>query len=184
MVEGMSLEISEDGETWIDLGDIGGGRAEVDLAGLVPEDASYRFVRLTDDGDGCGSRFAGADIDAVAAIGSTLRFVLDGAVLFAVDSTELRAEAQESLDGLAQEITEAGLSKFRVVGHTDSTGDEGYNLTLSKDRAMSVREYLSAQPALSDVTITAEGRGETEPIADNSTDEGRAKNRRVEIIGK
>lgn len=184
MVEGMSLEISEDGEAWIDLGDISGGRAEVDLAGLVPTDASYRFVRLTDDGEGCGTRFAGADIDAVAAIGSTLRFVLDGAVLFAVDSTELRPAAQDSLDILAQEITEAGLRKFRVVGHTDSTGDEAYNLTLSKDRASSVRDYLSAQPALSDVTITAEGRGQAEPIADNATDEGRAKNRRVEIIGK
>lgn len=88
-VEGMTLSISEDGETWIDLSDISGGRAEVDLVGLVPADASYRFVSLTDDGDGCGTRFAGADVDAVAAIGSTLRFVLDGAILFAVDSTEL-----------------------------------------------------------------------------------------------
>jgi hypothetical protein len=61
MVEAMSLEISEDGATWIDLGVISGGRAEVDLAGLVPAEASYRFVRLTDDGDGCGSRFAGMD---------------------------------------------------------------------------------------------------------------------------
>ncbi|WP_442312052.1 hypothetical protein [Vreelandella alkaliphila] len=127
-VEGMTLSISEDGETWIDLGDISGGRAEVDLAGLVPADASYRLVSLTDDGDGCGTRFAGADVDAVAAIGSTLRFVLDCAILFAVDSTELRPEAQDALDALAQDIADAGLSEFRVVGHTDSTGDDTYTL--------------------------------------------------------
>ena len=183
-VEGMTLSISEDGEAWVDLGDISGGRAEVDLAGLVPTDASYRFVRLTDDGDGCGTRFAGADVDAVAAIGSTLRFVLDGAVLFAVDSTELRSEAQEALDALAQDIADAGLSEFRVVGHTDSTGDDTYNLALSKDRALAVRDYLSRQSILEDVTVTAQGRGEAEPIADNATDKGRSVNRRVEIIGK
>jgi outer membrane protein OmpA-like peptidoglycan-associated protein len=123
-VEGMTLSISEDGETWIDLGDISGGRAEVDLAGLVPSDASYRLVSLIDDGDGCGTRFAGADVDAVAAIGSTLRFV----ILFAVDSTKLRPEAQDALDALAQNIADAGLSEFRVVGHTDSTGDDTYTL--------------------------------------------------------
>ena len=92
-VEGINLAISEDGASWIDLGDISGGRAEVELAGLVPADASFRFVRLTDDGVECGTRFTEAVFDAVAAIGSTLRFVLDGAVLFGVDSTELRTEA-------------------------------------------------------------------------------------------
>lgn len=183
-VEGMTLSISEDGTTWTDLGDISGGRAEVDLAGLVPEDTSYRFVRLTDDGAGCGTRFAGADIDAVAAIGSTLRFVLDGAVLFAVDSTKLRPEAQDALDALANDIADAGLSEFRVVGHTDSTGDDAYNLTLSQTRASAVRDYLGTKPVLTDATITAEGRGEAEPIADNATEKGRSKNRRVEIIGK
>lgn len=183
-VEGMTISISEDGETWVDLGEISGGRAEVDLAGLVPTDASYRFVRLTDDGIDCGTRFAGADVDAVAAIGSSLRFVLDGAVLFAVDSTELRPEAQEALDALAQVIADAGMSEFRVVGHTDSTGDDAYNLALSKDRAVAVRDYLSSQPVLGTVKVTAEGRGEAEPIADNTTEKGRAENRRVEIVGK
>lgn len=183
-VEGMTLAISEDGATWIDLGDISGGRAEVDLAGLVSEDSTYRFVRLTDDGAGCGTRFAGADIDAVAAIGSTLRFVLDGAVLFEVDSTELRPEAQDALDALAQDIADANLSEFHVVGHTDATGNEAYNIELSQARAFAVRDYLSARSGLIAVTITAEGRGEGEPIADNQTKDGRSKNRRVEIIGK
>jgi outer membrane protein OmpA-like peptidoglycan-associated protein len=182
-VEGMNLAISEDGTTWIDLGDISGGRAEVELAGLVSEGGSFRFVRLTDDGEGCETNFAGADIDAVAAIGSTLRFVLDGSVLFATDSTELRAEAQNALVMLAQDIAAANLRDFRVVGHTDSIGSDAYNLALSQARALAVRDYLQAQSILSAATITAEGRGEAEPIADNTTVEGQSQNRRVEIIG-
>jgi OmpA-OmpF porin, OOP family len=182
-VEGMTLSISEDGATWIAVGAISGGRAEVDLAGLVPADTSYRFVRLTDDGVECGTRFAGADIDSVAAIGSTLRFVLDGAVLFKVDSAELRGEAQDALDTLAQDIAAADLGEFRVVGHTDATGDDAYNLALSKERALAVRDYLGSLTTLTGVTIAAEGRGEAEPIGDNATPEGRGMNRRVEIIG-
>lgn len=110
-----------------------------------------------------------------AAIGSAPRFVLDGTVLFAVDSAELLPAAKTSLDNLATEIAEAGLSKFRVVGHTDSTGDDAYNLTLLMAPAISVRDYLNAQDSLADATITAEGRGEAEPIADNATEETKLK---------
>lgn len=182
-VEGMSLAISEDGTAWIELGGISGGRAEVDIAGLAPEGSSFRFVRLTDDGEGCGTNFAGADIDAVAAIGSTLRFVLDGAVLFASDSTELRTEAQETLIDLAQDIVDAELDSFRVVGHTDADGSDAYNLALSEARAIAVRDFLQTLPMLAPATITAEGRGEAEPVADNATEVGKGMNRRVEIIG-
>ncbi|MCA1777732.1 MAG: OmpA family protein [Loktanella sp.] len=182
-VEAMSLAISEDGKTWEDLGEISGGRAEVDISGRVAVDTNFRYVRLTDDGIDCGTRFAGSDIDAVAAIGSTIRFVLDGKVLFAVDSTELREQAQVALDALAEDIAEAGLDRFRVVGHTDSSGSNAYNLDLSRERAASVRAYLSRHPDLEGATITSEGRGEAEPVADNATEAGRARNRRVEIIG-
>lgn len=182
-VEGMVLAISEDGVTWVEVGEISGGRAEVDIAGIAPADTSFRFVRLTDDNIDCGTRYAGADIDAVAAIGSTVRFVLEGEVLFAVDSTELRAEALAALDTLAGDIAAAGLDAFRVIGHTDSTGSDAYNLALSQARALAVRDYLAAQPVLGDVAITAEGRGEAEPVTDNATDAGRAMNRRVEVIG-
>lgn len=182
-VEAMSLAISEDGKNWMDLGDISGGRAEVDIAGRVSPETSFRFVRLTDDGIDCGSRFAGSDIDAVAAIGSTMRFVLEGEVLFGVDSTELRSTAQAALDALTLDIAAAEIGKFRVVGHTDATGSSDYNLALSQERAMAVRDYLGTQPALDDVVITSEGRGEAEPVASNATEEGRSMNRRVEILG-
>ena len=182
-VEGMTLAISEEGQTWIELGEISGGRAEVDIAGAAQANASYRFVRLTDDGEGCDTNYAGADIDAVAAIGSAMRFVLDGAVLFEHDSAGLRDEARAALDELAADIAAARLDRFRVVGHTDSTGSDDYNAALSVARATAVKDYLGAVEALSGVAMSAEGRGEAEPIASNDTEEGRARNRRVEIVG-
>lgn len=182
-VEGMSLAVSEDGSNWIGLGDISGGRSEVDIGGRVPADASFRFVRLTDDGIDCGSRFAGSDVDAVAAIGSTARYVLDGEVLFGVDSTALRDTAQAALDALALDIADAGVDRFRVVGHTDSSGSDAYNRALSNERAAAVRDYLATRAALAEVVVTSEGRGEAEPVASNATEEGRRMNRRVEILG-
>ncbi|MCC5976319.1 MAG: OmpA family protein [Rubellimicrobium sp.] len=180
----MFLAISEDGETWTDIGAIEGGRAEVDIAGRVPAGSSFRYVRLTDDGVDCGTDYAGADIDAVAAIGSAMRFVLDGAVLFELDSAGLRDEARAALDALSVEIARARIDAFTVIGHTDSTGSESYNLALSEARAAAVRDYLAALVALEGVTIASMGRGEAEPIADNSTEEGRSMNRRVEIVGR
>jgi outer membrane protein OmpA-like peptidoglycan-associated protein len=65
-----------------------------------------------------------------------------------------------------------------IVGHTDSQGDEAYNQRLSEDRAESVKSYL-VKKGVGEISITAEGKGESEPIADNNTAEGREKNRRV-----
>jgi len=183
-VEGMMLAISEDGESWIELGAIEGGRAEVDIRASVPPGSSYRYVRLTDDGVDCGTNYAGADIDAVAAIGSAMRFVLEGAVLFEHDSAGLRDEARAALDELSRAIAQAGMTEFAVIGHSDSTGSDAYNLALSEARATAVKDYLGSLPTLAGVRITSLGRGEAEPIADNGTDAGRAMNRRVEIVGK
>jgi len=183
-VEGMFLAISDDGENWVELGGIEGGRAEVDIRDMVPPGSSFRYVRLTDDGIDCGTNYAGADIDAVAAIGSAMRFVLEGAVLFEHDSAGLRDVARAALADLSDQIAKAGITQFTVIGHTDSTGSDAYNLALSEARAAAVKDYLGALTQLADVRITSEGRGEAEPIADNSTEDGRAMNRRVEIVGQ
>ncbi|WP_292023127.1 OmpA family protein [Maritimibacter sp. UBA3975] len=183
-VEAMSLAISTDGVEWTDIGAITGGRAEVDIAGAAQDGTDFRFVRLADDGKGCGTSFAGADVDAVAAIGSALRFTLDGAVLFAHDSNDLMPDAKAALDELAMQIADANLSAFRVVGHTDATGSDAYNLTLSQERAAAVRAYFASLDILTNVSISSEGRGESNPLASNETEEGREQNRRVEIIGR
>jgi len=183
-VEGMVLAVSEDGEIWTEIGGISGGRAEVDIGGMVPPGSSFRYVRLTDDGVECGTNYAGADIDAVAAIGSAMRFVLESSVLFEVDSAELRDEARAALTELSGQIAAAGIAGFQVIGHTDSTGSDAYNMSLSEARAAAVSTYLGTLDALRDVRITSTGRGESQPIADNGTEEGRRMNRRVEIVGQ
>lgn len=71
-----------------------------------------------------------------------------------------------------------------MVGHTDATGSDAYNLTLSQERAAAVRDYFASLDSLSTVTISSEGRGEANPLASNETEEGRSRNRRVEIIGR
>ena len=104
---------------------------------------------------------------------------LSGDVNFEVDSDQLTARAREILDSLASEWSKTKPSKVSVTGHTDSVADDAHNLDLSKRRAKAVGDYLASKvPGLS---ITTDGKGEAEPIADNETDEGRAQNRRVEI---
>jgi len=68
-----------------------------------------------------------------------------------------------------------------ITGHTDSRGDEDYNQELSQRRAEAVRDYLLANMSLSAALVTAKGYGESQPIASNDTDEGRAKNRRIDV---
>ena len=104
---------------------------------------------------------------------------LSGDVNFEVDSDQLTARAKEILDSLAADWSKAKPSTVTVTGYTDSVADDAYNLDLSKRRAKAVGDYLKGKvPGLS---ITTDGKGEADPIADNGTDEGRAQNRRVEI---
>ncbi|WP_191090242.1 OmpA family protein [Histidinibacterium aquaticum] len=182
-VEGTLVEISQDGERWIPLGTIEGGRADVDIAeadGVEPGE-SFSLVRLIDDGVLCQNRWPGADIDAVAAIGSAERLVLDGAVLFAFDSADLTEAARTSLRDLVAPLGERDIGAIRVVGHTDAQGSEAYNRDLSQERAEAVQDWLRTEASL-DTPVTARGAGEAEPVATNDTEEGRSRNRRVEII--
>jgi outer membrane protein OmpA-like peptidoglycan-associated protein len=107
---------------------------------------------------------------------------LSGEVLFASGKTELLPIARNSLAQVAQALKEIGDDKAILVeGHTDSRGSDALNMTLSERRAGAVRDYLVSQ-GVDASRIRAEGRGEHEPVADNSSAEGRANNRRVEII--
>lgn len=102
-------------------------------------------------------------------------------VLFAKDSAALAPKGQATIAKAAAEIKASGGGKaLTVTGHADSDAADAYNLTLSKKRADAVAAALTK--ALGDgYTITSVGKGETQPIADNKTDEGKAKNRRVTI---
>ncbi|WP_374980158.1 OmpA family protein [Pseudomonas solani] len=103
-----------------------------------------------------------------------------GKVLFAFDSAELTSDAKTQLNDVATRLTGAAMVSVKVVGHTDSVGSDTYNQGLSERRARSAADYLISQGVPAD-KVTTEGQGESQPVADNGTDSGRAQNRRVEI---
>lgn len=181
-VEPTRLEISKNGTDWVDVGKISGGTASIDIADHVDPGDSYRFVRLTDlECLGRNGRWPGADIAAVAAVGTAIRLQLDGSVLFDFDKAELKPGASAVLNELMDELEGLSFSSLAVVGHTDSQGADDYNLELSERRARAVADYLT-QHFSRDLVLNVSGRGETEPVAANDTEIGRAANRRVEII--
>src|SRR5690606_39012285 len=102
-------------------------------------------------------------------------------VLFESAQTDLLPTARSRLDEVARVLRQHPGRSIVVEGHTDSQGSDAYNLELSQARAATVRAFL-VNRGIPAENIRAVGRGETEPVADNRTPEGRANNRRVEII--
>jgi outer membrane protein OmpA-like peptidoglycan-associated protein len=108
------------------------------------------------------------------------RFILSD-VLFAVNSPEINKDVTKQLDTLVNLLKEDEKILVHIVGHTDNTGREAYNQRLSTSRAEAVGFYLMDN-GIAIGRITFEGKGSSEPIGDNTFEEGRRKNRRVEII--
>jgi outer membrane protein OmpA-like peptidoglycan-associated protein len=106
---------------------------------------------------------------------------LSGSVLFQSAQSNLLASAREKLNQVATALMAVKERNIIIEGHTDSQGSDAYNDALSQRRAEAVRHYLINQGYPSD-KIQARGMGETSPIADNASPEGRANNRRVEIV--
>ena len=107
--------------------------------------------------------------------------VLPGSVLFASNKWDLLPGAQEKLNAVAEALKNQEDHKMVVEGHTDSQGNEASNLELGQKRAQAVRDYLVSRGVKAE-TISATGIGQGRPIADNKSPEGRANNRRVEVI--
>ncbi|MFH1818522.1 MAG: OmpA family protein [Pseudomonadota bacterium] len=108
------------------------------------------------------------------------KLVLDG-VNFDFDKATLRQEDIVIIDKDVTGLDKWGNVNIEVAGHTDSRGSDKYNMKLSQRRAEAVRNYLISKGIAAD-RLTAKGYGESQPVADNATDEGRFKNRRVELI--
>lgn len=111
--------------------------------------------------------------------GVKLTFSAD--LLFATDSYTLTDKEKEDLDNLVKLLKKKKKKNIRIDGYTDSTGTVQYNNVLSENRANSVKDYLE-KGGIDSSRMTAKGFGQTNPVADNKTAEGRQKNRRVEII--
>ncbi|MBK6868511.1 MAG: OmpA family protein [Burkholderiales bacterium] len=99
---------------------------------------------------------------------------------FDFDKSVLKPEGRAKLDDLVGKIKDINLEVIIAVGHTDSVGSDAYNQRLSVRRAEAVKAYLVSK-GIERNRIYTEGKGEKQPIADNRTAEGRAKNRRVEV---
>lgn len=103
-------------------------------------------------------------------------------LLFAFDSSKLDAADEAVLDDVAARLkSEAPDAKLTITGHTDSVGSDAYNQKLSERRAHAVADYLMRSGIPASNIVSVGGAGESQPVADNSTKDGRAMNRRVEI---
>ncbi|WP_298484896.1 OmpA family protein [uncultured Maribacter sp.] len=112
--------------------------------------------------------------------GIVITFDENSGVFFNTNMFNINTASQNSLDKLAGVFKEYQDTKILVVGHTDSAGSDEYNMTLSKNRANAVTKYLIGKGLLSS-RFTTQWFGETQPTNDNTTSEGRAKNRRVNV---
>ncbi len=117
---------------------------------------------------------------SVTRIGDNITLNMPGNVTFATNSSDLSPAFFDVLNSVAKVMKEFNKTVVEVAGHTDSTGSDSYNQSLSERRAASVSTYLRGQGVNSERLITV-GMGEQRPVADNSTDAGRQANRRVEI---
>lgn len=154
-------------------------------AALDAQGAALRTEQVRREEAEQRARQAAADLARFATVIQEPRGMvisLSGGVLFASAKSDLLPAAQLKLNDVATALTkEDPLSRMVVEGHTDSQGSAANNESLSQRRAQSVRDYLVSRGIAAD-RITATGLASTRPIADNSSPEGRANNRRVEIV--
>lgn len=166
-----------DGDGVIDTRDLCPGTppgTPVDATGCSDLDGDGISDRI----DACPNSPAG---EAVMSTGCAAEqsVVLEG-VNFDVNSSRLTVNAQRILDRVATSLIDSPTFQVEVQGHTDNTGPDAYNLILSQDRANAVKAYLVGK-GVEPERIVARGYGERQPLADNSTKEGRTQNRRVEM---
>jgi outer membrane protein OmpA-like peptidoglycan-associated protein len=111
---------------------------------------------------------------------NVVRITMTNQTAFDVDSTEIKAGFHSTMDKVSDVVIRYGKTTLTVVGHTDSTGAEAYNQRLSEGRALSVARYLESKN-VNPVRLATTGKGESQPIASNTSESGRQANRRVEI---
>ena len=165
------------------LGDIVGGRNDrtekllgAGIGGLAGAGIGAYMDKQERD---LRARTAGTDVQ-VTRQGDNLVLNIPSGITFAYDSANVQPQFQRTLDQVAETLAQYNETYIDVYGHTDSTGSDAYNQDLSERRAGSVASYLESRNVQS-ARIGTRGFGETQPIASNDTDAGRAANRRVEI---
>lgn len=185
LVDRQGCPLDSDGDGVGDARDLCPGtapRARVDASGC-PADADGDGV--PNAADQCPNTPQGLQVTADGCVLNKAQTVVLQNVNFEFNSDRLTADAQAMLRQIAVGVKSQPELKVEIAGHTDSRGKDAYNLRLSQRRAESVRKFLVGE-GVANGQLTARGYGETKPVADNKTDQGRALNRRVEfsVIGK
>lgn len=150
---------------------------------LIDDDARRPEKAASDDRFASPAGAADEDLKAAAAIRDIQRREQAGdlpKIQFEFDKDEILGESRPTLDMIAQVLTSDEHLKLMIFAHTDNVGADEYNLDLSQRRAKSVSDYLASK-GVHPPSMRHRGFGAAKPIADNATDEGRAKNRRVEF---
>ena len=110
-----------------------------------------------------------------------VKVTFDSGILFATNKADLNAASKSSLQQFAKVLKQNADCDVAIIGHTDNTGSDAINNPLSEKRAMSVSNYLRSLGVSASQIKSVEGQGSVNPVADNSTAEGRKQNRRVEV---
>lgn len=124
-------------------------------------------------------RTAGTGVD-VTRVGDELILNMPSSITFPINSYEIQPQFRATLDQVAQTLVDYPSTYIDIYGHTDPSGGDGINIPLSQNRAQSVANYLGTR-GVNPVRMATRGFGSSQPIADNSSEAGRAANRRVEI---
>lgn len=122
----------------------------------------------------------GTGVQVTQTAENLLQLEIPSDISFDINKADIRADFRPILDRFAQTLVANPAATVQIIGHTDSTGSDAINNPLSVNRAASTREYLASR-GVQPSRVQIDGRGKNDPIADNGTVEGRAKNRRVEI---
>ena len=165
------------------LGDLVGGRHDrtekilgAGIGGLAGAGIGAYMDRQERD---LRTRTAGTDVQVVRE-GDNLVLNIPSGITFAYNSADVQPQFRRTLDQVAGTLAQYNQTYIDVYGHTDSIGSDAYNQTLSEQRAVSVARYLEGAGVQS-ARVGTRGFGESQPIASNDTEAGRAANRRVEV---
>ena len=176
--------ISQDDRIYLSVGMTSTLHPTIDIQPFAAPGATYRYVKLRDDpaqGEQDGPT-VGADIDAVGAINTAIQLHVPADDIFETGTSKFTPGASKVLSKIAAKIRNVAHASVLIQTHTDDRGIEDFNLLVSQSQAGSIRNHFWDVEYLTDADYAILGWGESKPIAPNDTEEGRRKNRRVEIL--
>ena len=166
------------------VGKGGNGELGAVIGGVVGGTAGVLIGRKMDkQAQKIENEVPGAEVERIdEAIVVTFDENKGGGIYFDTNKYNINSASQQTLNKLANVFNEYKDTNILVVGHTDSTGDDNYNMTLSKNRANAVSSYFKNKNGVNGSRLSVNWFGESKPMSDNTTVSGRAKNRRVNIV--